>query len=132
VWLNTPVRPLEASGTSGMKAALNGIPSLSILDGWWAEGCRHGVNGWAIGGEDPGDDARDTAALHDTLEREVLPAWADRGRWLAMMRASIEVAEEHFTSDRMAREYAERLYRDDEPAFVKRGPDRRARPAAAG
>ncbi|MGH7731830.1 MAG: alpha-glucan family phosphorylase [Candidatus Eiseniibacteriota bacterium] len=131
VWLNNPVRPLEACGTSGMKAALNGLPNLSILDGWWAEGCRHGVNGWAIGGEDAGDDARDSAALHDTIEREVLPAWADRDRWLSMMRASIEVAEAHFTSDRMVREYDDRLYRDGEAGHVQRGPDRRAGRIAA-
>ena len=130
LWLNNPVRPLEASGTSGMKAALNGLPNLSILDGWWAEGFRPGRNGWAIGDQRPGDDVRDIAALYDVLEREVLPAWADRGRWLEMMRASIEVAAESFTSDRMARDYAEKLYQS-EGGFVERGPDRRSpqRPA---
>ena len=131
LWLNNPVRPLEASGTSGMKAALNGLPNLSILDGWWAEGCRPGINGWAIADDHPGDDARDIAALYDTIDREVMPAWADRPRWIAMMRASIDIAASSFTSDRMAREYVERLYKSEEDGHVKRGPDRRAAPRPA-
>ena len=131
VWLNNPVRPLEASGTSGMKAALNGLPNLSILDGWWAEGCRPGVNGWAIGDEGAGEDARDSTALHDTIERQVLPAWADRGRWLAMMQSSIDVAAARFTSDRMVREYQARLYQNAGPPLIERGPDRRS-PRATG
>jgi starch phosphorylase len=112
VWLNTPRRPMEASGTSGMKAAMNGTLNLSILDGWWPEGCEHGVTGWAIGDERVGgdQDARDLEALYATLEQGVLPAWADPGRWARMMRASIAMAVERFSSDRMVSEYFTRLY----------------------
>jgi starch phosphorylase len=74
VWLNTPQPPMEASGTSGMKAALNGVPSLSVLDGWWIEGHIEGVTGWSIGEEGRGDDRlRDAASLYDKLERLVIP-----------------------------------------------------------
>lgn len=118
VWLNTPRRPLEACGTSGMKAAMNGVLNCSILDGWWPEACDHGVNGWAIGDQllddddaEP-DDARDAAALYALLEDEIVPTYyRDRPRWRRMMRASIAVAVEQFSSDRMVREYYARLYR---------------------
>jgi starch phosphorylase len=113
VWLNNPLRPLEACGTSGMKAALNGVMNFSVLDGWWPEACRHGENGWAIGdGTEgaPDQDERDLRALHDTLANDVLPAYADRARWVDMMQASIETVQERFSSDRMVREYFDRLY----------------------
>ena len=110
VWLNNPVRPLEASGTSGMKAAMNGVLNVSILDGWWPEACEDGVNGWAIGKGEPGDDARDLMALYDTLEQKVVPAWNEPARWRKMMSASIEMATTKFSSSRMMREYFEQLY----------------------
>jgi starch phosphorylase len=121
IWLNNPRRPLEASGTSGMKAAMNGVPNLSILDGWWPEGCEHGVNGWKIGDPDPTDDPfdekdearvdrRDREILHNVLEREVLPAYAERARWLAIMRASIAMSQWRFSSDRMIEDYVTRVY----------------------
>lgn len=113
VWLNNPIRPLEACGTSGMKAAMNGVPNLSIRDGWWAEACEHGVNGWAVGNETEtaaDQDDRDARALYEAIEQDVLPAFADRPRWLALMQASIATGVERFSSDRMLRDYFARLY----------------------
>jgi starch phosphorylase len=122
IWLNNPRRPLEASGTSGMKAAMNGVPNLSILDGWWPEGCEHGVTGWKIGDPDPEDDPfdekdearvdkRDREILYRVLEREVLPAYAERAKWVSIMRASIAMSQWRFSSDRMIEDYVTRVYR---------------------
>ena len=106
IWLNNPIRPMEASGTSGMKAAMNGVPNCSILDGWWPEACEHGVNGWAIGkGEDERDDERDAKDVYDSLEHEVLPAWNDGPEhWNDLMRASIATSA-RFTGARMISDY---------------------------
>ena len=121
VWLNNPRRPLEASGTSGMKAAMNGVPNLSILDGWWPEGCEHGITGWKIGDPDPDDDAfdekdvvrvdkRDRELLYQTLDRDVIPAYHERARWVSIMRASIAMSQWRFSSDRMIEDYVNKVY----------------------
>jgi starch phosphorylase len=120
LWLNNPRRPMEASGTSGMKAAINGIPSLSILDGWWDEGFS-GSNGWAIGGRetsdgDEGADYADAQELYRLLEDEIVPRFYDRDEagcprdWLAMMRESIGSALWQFSTARMLTEYVDELY----------------------
>jgi glycogen phosphorylase len=105
VWLNTPLPPLEASGTSGMKAAFNGVPSLSVSDGWWLEGCVEGVTGWAI------DDA---ASLYDKLENVVLPLYYgysdDPAGWVKVMKSAIGLNAAYFNSHRMMRRYATEAY----------------------
>jgi len=120
VWLNNPRRPLEASGTSGMKAAMNGIVNLSVLDGWWDEG-YDGQNGWAIGGREPladeaAQDWNDAMDLYRLLEHEVVPEFyerADNGlpvRWVERMRRSMATTLWQFSTTRMLHEYSEHLY----------------------
>ena len=106
IWLNNPIRPMEASGTSGMKAAMNGVPNCSILDGWWPEACIHGVNGWAIGNaENVRDDERDANNIYQVLEQDVLPLWeGSKDAWAEMMKASIAASAE-FTGHRMIQDY---------------------------
>jgi starch phosphorylase len=116
VWLNTPQPPNEASGTSGMKAAVNGVPSLSVLDGWWIEGCVEGRTGWAIGadgrGAGPeGDPAADAAALYDKLETVIVPTfYRDRGRFTDIMLHAIALNGSFFNAQRMLQQYVLKAY----------------------
>jgi starch phosphorylase len=126
VWLNNPRKPLEASGTSGMKAATNGVPHLSIGDGWWAEGFT-GTNGWLIDGgrtDDPdAQDAADAEALYRLLEEQVVPVFYDRDashvphRWVAVVKEAIRTVTPRFSARRMVKEYTDRMYA---PSLEKR------------
>jgi len=125
VWLNTPRIPNEASGTSGQKAAMNGVINFSVLDGWWKEGFN-GANGWVIGDEmvdetSEQQDAADAASLYDTLENKIVPLYyldrsADNlpGDWIAMMKESIRTLSPQYNIRRMIKEYTERMYLNPE------------------
>ncbi len=111
IWLNTPLRPLEASGTSGMKAAFNGVPSLSVLDGWWIEGCIEGVTGWAVGSEIESSNGGDVIDLYYKLAMVVLPQfYEDRPGWLRLMKGVIGKNASFFNSHRMMRSYTTEAY----------------------
>jgi starch phosphorylase len=115
VWVNTPKRPYEASGTSGMKAAMNGVPSLSILDGWWIEGCIEGVTGWAI--EDGANDAEEAHSLYTKLETAVVPLYRDAPeKWARLMRTTLAFNGSYFNTNRMVKQYARNAYYPERPA----------------
>ena len=126
VWVNTPRRPYEASGTSGMKAALNGVPSLSILDGWWIEGCIEGVTGWAI--EDGVSDVEEAGSLYHKLETAVVPLYRDtQEKWARLMRTTLAFNGSFFNTNRMVKQYTRNAYypvkllesaKAEEPAFA--------------
>jgi len=121
VWLNNPLPPLEASGTSGMKAGANGVPSLSILDGWWLEG-YNGKNGWAIGDAPAGDEPQpdrthaDAESLYWLLEEKVIPLYYERSDdeiphdFVQVMKAAIKSVAPQFSTRRMVKEYVSRFY----------------------
>jgi starch phosphorylase len=118
LWLNTPQFPLEASGTSGMKAALNGVPSLSILDGWWVEGHIEGVTGWSIGesrrgiaANVPQDSGAEVESLYAKLEGTILPMfYTERHRYLEVMQHAIAINGSFFNTQRMVQQYITDAY----------------------
>ena len=116
LWLNTPQPPMEASGTSGMKAAMNGVPSLSVLDGWWIEGCIEGITGWAIGENQVGMESHDERAvdaqsLYNKLEMLILPMfYRDQDRYVEVMRHAIALNGSFFNTERMLDQYVRKAY----------------------
>jgi starch phosphorylase len=124
LWLNNPIRPLEASGTSGMKAALNGVPSLSVLDGWWIEGHVEGVTGWSIGEDEslPVDPSDDIYELYFKLERVILPMFYGMPhRYLEVMRSAIALNGSFFNTQRMVSQYLRNAYRFElQPSVTRR------------
>lgn len=117
VWLNNPRRPKKASGTSGMKASMNGVLNFSVLDGWWPEACNHGENGWQIGNTFESEDVttqddNDRASLFDVLMNEVIPTYNDnKDKWKQIMRNSIMDTKDQFNVKGMLDEYYELLYK---------------------
>jgi glycogen phosphorylase len=125
VWMNSPRPPMEASGTSGMKAAINGVLNCSVLDGWWVEGYSGGTDGWAFGSPDPSDDhdavdLADAADLYRLLEDEIVPMYYERDKkgvpvtWVERMRASVSSALHDFSADRMVAQYVKEIYTPSE------------------
>lgn len=120
VWINLPRRPMEASGTSGMKATFNGVLQLSVLDGWWDE-AYDGENGWAIPGEEDGDldlvDTRDAQRFYDLLEHEVIPLFYDRDAhgvpqaWCELIKSALVTCAPAFSATRMIDDYVAKIYR---------------------
>ena len=111
LWLNTPIRPNEASGTSGMKAALNGVPNFSVIDGWWAEGCKDNENGWAIGSPDSCNDIADAESLYFKLENQIINTfYNDKIKWIQIMKNSIKTGVD-FTAHRMVNDYKDKFYK---------------------
>ncbi|MBI5032832.1 MAG: alpha-glucan family phosphorylase [Chloroflexi bacterium] len=121
VWLNNPRRPLEASGTSGEKASLNGLPNLSVLDGWWREGFIAGVNGWSIGADHAwndteAQDAADATSFYETIERQIVPLYYTRDAdgiphgWVRMMKNAIKTIAPRYSTRRMVKEYTTKYY----------------------
>jgi starch phosphorylase len=115
VWLNNPRKPLEACGTSGMKASINGVPHLSVADGWWSEGYT-GSNGWLIDPGEAGDDAAEAEAIYRLLEEQIVPAFYERDSrgvplgWMNIVKQAIITVAPQFCARRMLKQYVEEMY----------------------